>query len=691
MPIFNPSVGLSTFEISASGGGATSGASSAITQGSVVLCAGSNITLSQTTGVSANSITIIGGAGGGAAGIQTISASGTSVSGTAVSLALAAGANITLNTATGVGSMTVSIAGPNATNFSLNGSSSSVSLVAGANITLNSGASSITIVGATPNALGTNTISASGTSIAGTALSLALAAGANVSLQTNTGAGSMTVSVSGLNALSFSGAATSTGTMILSAGVGLAVAAGASTATISITSVQLSAAEISASGGGATSGASAAITSGSLILCAGSNITLSQTTGTSVNSVTIIGPASSTLIAGVGISFSSNGSSVTISTTGAATQSLSLGTTSVTGTAVSLALVAGANISLSVASGAGSITATVIGSGVSKISATSNLALQQIGGAIASATGTVTGTAGFGSSLFLQRVYIPAAMTLTEADIALGISFPATSQGAGTLSQSWGLFSFSNSTKLVNVMSTSGSSAWSTGTSTTAGATSLSQFQGGWSVPQILPLTFASTSTTAGEYVVGNLINFAQGTSTWSIALYGALANQTSSQTINPMTSFGQTSFAAISSVATSTGTMVSSAANLAITNVEATNTFTSVLATLLTVGISGVARTFLSASTTAAAVTSVSGVTATGVSSLAASTISIIPVYLSVPNFIYVGTGPATSAPALPSAFLAGIMSTGAMPAAITLSSAAVTMTGTAAGAQPYWAIYGN
>lgn len=641
---------------------------------------------------------------------NTAGALGLISSGTAI---FAGGNNITLSQ----NGQSVTISGaaiPAATNFSLNGTSSSVSLVAGNNITLQSGASSITIV-AGGGAAGTNTISASGTSIAGTALSLALVAGANISLQTATAAGSMTVSVSGiiqtssvsLTALgnTTSSSAGTFSNLLNFSGAGIAsVGVGAGSVTISVPAPAASGVlyvSATSAAGGATAGTvtSAAIAS-TLSLVAGNNITLSQGSNAAIT-FSVPTPAASgilyvsatsaaggatagtvtsapigstlSLIAGANMTLS-QGSNAAITiigpnpTAGAAgTNTISAAGTSIAGTALSFALVAGNNIGFATASGAGSLTVTISESMASKVSVTQNLPLQQIGGVIASASGTVTGTAGFGSSLFLQRIFIPAAMTLTEADLALGVSFNATSNGAGTLSQSFVLYSFGNSSSLASVMSVSGTNAWQTGTSTSGAVVSLTQFQGGWSVPQIHPLTFASTSISAGEYVVGNLLNFAQASSTWTIALYGALANITQSTTLSNVTS--------VSGVTTN---MVSNIANLAITNVEATKTFASSAASLGTVGINGIARTILSASSST-----------TGVSAVNTSTQSIVPQFLSVPNFVYIGTNSTTSA--LPSVFLAGIMSTGAVPVAITLTSAAVTFSGTAAGAQPYFALLGQ
>jgi len=301
---------------------------------------------------------------------------------------------------------------------------------------------------------------------------------------------------------------------------------------------------------------------------------------------------------------------------------------------------------------------------ISHLSFTQNMSLQEVG-FLTSKSGTVTGTAGFGSSLFLQRLCIPAAMTLTEFDIAIGLAFPATNQGAGTLSQSFAMYSFGNSTSLASVMSFSSSSAWSTGTSTTAGAASLTEFQGGWAGSIIQPMTFASSSISAGEYVIGYLQNFAQGSSTWTVSLFGQLGQASLTQQL-------------VTAVNTSTTSYYSSLANLAITNVEATKTFASSAGSVVSVGINAVARSIHSASTTTGnLVSSVSG---------ALVTVTMGPPALA--NFGFIGTGSTTSG--FPTAFTSGIMSTGAVPAAITLTSTAVTMSGSVALVQPWFALVG-
>lgn len=540
-------------------------------------------------------------------------------------------------------------------------STGTLSLVGGNNITLSQAANAITISGAGITNFSTVSLTALGnttSSSAGTFNNLVNFSGAGA-ISVGVGAGSVTIS--GPTPVNFSTVSltvlgnttnSSTGSfnnLLNFSGAGaISIGAGAGSVTISgPTPVNYSTVSLTALG----------------------NTTVSST-GAVTNLINFSGAG----IASVGV----GAASVTISVPAPAygTQSLSAGANSVTGTAVSLALVAGNNVSLATATAAGALTVTISNLLASKVSFTQNMRLQDIGGSIANATGTVTGTAGFGSSLFLHRLFVPAAMTLSEVDLAMGMSFPATNQGAGTMSQSVVIYSFGNTSSLASVGSASGTFAWATGTTTAGGNTSLTQYQGGWSVPKIHPLTFGTSSISAGDYVVGNLINFAQGSSTWTIQLLGALASITNSVTLSNVTS--------VSGVTTN---MISAVASLGPLNLYelSSNTFAgsaaSAIATatsISTKSFSIQARTLLTASTST-----------TGVSAVNTSTQSIVPQYLTIPNLVYIGTGAATSA--LPSVFIAGIMSTGAIPVAITLTSTAVTYFGTPAGAQPYFALIGS
>ncbi len=120
------------------------------------------------------------------------------------------------------------------------------------------------------------------------------------------------------------------------------------------------------------------------------------------------------------------------------------------------------------------------GGGGATLSYTQNVAIGMAHQSVVSKVGTVTGTAGVGSSLFLHRLFVPGPMNLTEVQNIIWIGFPATSQGQGSMSHSFAIYSFGNSTSLASLISASGSSSWTTGTVTAGGAASITQFQGGW-------------------------------------------------------------------------------------------------------------------------------------------------------------------------------------------------------------------
>jgi hypothetical protein len=343
-----------------------------------------------------------------------------------------------------------------------------------------------------------------------------------------------------------------------------------------------------------------------------------------------------------------------------------------------------------------------------------NFQLQEVAGTIVSKAGTITGTAGVGSSLFLQRIMLPQSMNLSEIDVAMSIGFPATNQGAGTMSRSLVLYSFGNSTSLASVFSISGTSAWNTGTSTAGTSVSLTQFQGGWSSPLIQPMTFASTLISPGEYVVGQLFNFAQGSSTWTLNFYGVQAVSTflaSAATNLTSASLAVLSAGGLLAASAHTGSasiaVLSNAGTLAVNNMElSSNTFAgtglSALSSATSVSAKTVsiqARTIFSAAPTVASVMSSSGllagsfitastavnaVTNVALGALNSSTLA----QLTLPNFGFIGTGSTTSG--FPTAFVNGIMSTGAIPVAITLTSAAVTYSGSAAFQQPWFQLCG-
>ena len=341
--------------------------------------------------------------------------------------------------------------------------------------------------------------------------------------------------------------------------------------------------------------------------------------------------------------------------------------------------------------------------------------MSQVVNAIVSKTGTVTGTAGVGSSLFLQRIDLQRKIYLTEVQAAMSIGFPATNQGAGTMSRSFAIYTISNSTALGSLYSTSGTSAWGTGTSTAGASTSLTQFQGGWSSPFIQPMTVSSSIIFPGEYVIGQLFNFAQASSTWTLNLYGAqnassflasAATNLTSATLGALSSgglvgvsaftgsgstavFGNAGTLAINNYELSSNTFAGSAASaIATATAISTKTFSIQARTVFSAAPStaGVfASTVLSAGSFIGTSGSLGAVTNVALGALNSSTLA----QLALPNFGYIGTGSTTSN--FPTVFIAGIMSTGAIPTAITLTSTAVTYSGSFAFQQPWFAMVGS
>jgi hypothetical protein len=349
-----------------------------------------------------------------------------------------------------------------------------------------------------------------------------------------------------------------------------------------------------------------------------------------------------------------------------------------------------------------------------RISMVQNLPLAQIV-PIGSVSGTVTGTAGYGSSLFLQRLFIPGQLNITEFDQAVGMAFSATTNGAGTVSKSLMIYSFGNSTSLASVASISGSSTWASGTTTVAGSTSYTQFQAGWAGSVIQAMTFASTQIEPGEYVIGQLMNFAQAASTWTVSLFGASAETVTSGGVSMLSSGG---LAAVSGLqATTSGSVLStvgvSGSGLAVgaaslTSIKISFAASSAAASSSTIFSSQGSITFsnsagsiqpiLSLSITGSLLTSTASFGALSASGLSSgsffgsstATLGLTGAGVgALPAFTYFGTGSGPSG-VVPAGFIAGIMSTGAIPSSLALTAAGLTVTGSAPLAQPWFALIG-
>jgi len=227
-----------------------------------------------------------------------------------------------------------------------------------------------------------------------------------------------------------------------------------------------------------------------------------------------------------------------------------------------------------------------------------------------------------------------------------------------------------------------------------AGSVSLTQFQGGWSSALIQPMTFASSTVVAGDYVVGQLLNFAQASSSWTVNVYGAVGVATvmsnvvpqfAGSTVGVLSSGGLSAASAFTSSAGATGgsknnlsTYTVSIPTAATTTLEAYSAPPSGITVLSTGGLQ--AGSFLTASNSVGVVTSAALAFTPGTAT-----------FTTLPNFAYIGTG-GTPLPAYVGAFIAGIMSTGAIPASIAITnSTAVIYSGSFAFQQPWFALIGS
>jgi hypothetical protein len=194
---------------------------------------------------------------------------------------------------------------------------------------------------------------------------------------------------------------------------------------------------------------------------------------------------------------------------------------------------------------------------VPRISVTQNFPFQQLA-QVTSVAGVISGAAGFGSSLFLQRLFLPGEMLLSEVDLALGISFSTTSNGAGTLARSLIVYSFANSTSLAalvsltsgtstSLVSASGITSWITGL-TPPGGSSLTQVQGGWAGSVLAAMTFTSSALQPGDYVIGHMLDFTQATPPWTVSLFGLAGPGISSSSAALLSAAGLSSVSALDS-----------------------------------------------------------------------------------------------------------------------------------------------
>jgi hypothetical protein len=341
-----------------------------------------------------------------------------------------------------------------------------------------------------------------------------------------------------------------------------------------------------------------------------------------------------------------------------------------------------------------------------QLSFTQNQALTLATAVVASASAT-SGATMFGSSLFLQRMYIPGPMNLSEVDMAMSFALTtsATSNAWGSIKRSVGIYSFSNSTKLVSLYSASQGVSWNGSSNTTGAAQNWSICDAAWSAAGgvIVPMTFASTELAPGEYVIGNLLAFSA-SSTATISLFGAMENTAVTSAVSLNTGsramtvgtgtiavssyaagytpvFFSTNFASLTISSSGTTNTASTAGNLSLLSFSASATSAGQQISLSMASSNSNILSSVSMNSSAVTVnTSTVGVT------LATAAPAI-----TVPAFNYLGAG--SSVNNAPSAFLAGLMSTGGLPAAITLTTGtanALTTFGSTASNQPWVAMVG-
>jgi hypothetical protein len=342
-------------------------------------------------------------------------------------------------------------------------------------------------------------------------------------------------------------------------------------------------------------------------------------------------------------------------------------------------------------------------------------------------------------------------MSLTEVDLAMGVSFSATNSGQGSMSQTFVIYSFGNSTSLASVASVSGSSSWSTGTAN--GAAPWTSIQGGWSGNLVHPITFASTAVPQGEYVFGHEFELSMANAGHSASLYGDVGFGSSA--ITAFTA-APTVASALSTGGLFTGSAFTASASSALTAFSATPTNATVLSSSGLSAVTGITSfintaatnatvfgithastagsTYASASSTAViaatwaaipwiagtnARTDFTGVTAASVLSNAgtsayagflgseglssgsflsasagvnalsnAGTAAMTLGNAAVLSFGFVGTA---SNSTNMNQFIAGILSTAAAPASIALTNAALTYGGSAVLVQPWFQLCGS
>jgi hypothetical protein len=248
-------------------GGNTSGTTSLISTGTMSLAGGSNITLSQ----NGNGITVVGGAGGGfLAGVSTggNTAGNTGITGS--NLVLAGGSNITLSQVTGANGATVTINGATAAGLTTGG------ILAQGNTTGQSSNSTYQLTALNLSFAG-GMVTGGWSSNSFVISSPATTSGELLSAGMSTGG----------NTAGTTGAVSNQLVMVGGNNITLSQSVNGGSATLSIIGGAGAGGGIDASIGGNTTGTLALVSTGTLFLAGGNNVTLSQ----NGNSVTISGGA----------------------------------------------------------------------------------------------------------------------------------------------------------------------------------------------------------------------------------------------------------------------------------------------------------------------------------------------------------------------------------------------------------------
>ncbi|MDN5275059.1 MAG: hypothetical protein JWP06_960 [Candidatus Saccharibacteria bacterium] len=402
-------------------------------------------------------------------------------------------------------------------------SSGTMTLVGGNNVTLSQNGNAITISGAAAGGgsqtfgmsnLG-NTAGISGV-VSGSAVRYAFAGGNNITLNQsiNGVSGTMTISAANqtvqtqnLHNMSLAGntsgvmAQISSGTLMLAGGNNITLSQNGNAVTIS--------AGAGGGGGGiALANSQTTLSSGTVNLIASGALTIASTTGQSFN---LSVPQTSSLSATGALSISSNGATISIGAPAFSAGMSNLGNTSGTsGTASNQVVFAGGNnITLSQATGAGGNTITIAGAGGGGAGGTLSR-FEYMEGLFTSLNTVVAG------SLSLNHMYVP--FNVSGSAMKIGGSLSAATNTSATVASAnislWmGIYTLNGSTlSLASSGSANNGFQWSHSASTTANSSVQSMRQ--MTVPM-------NVNMTPGEYWVGAVLSSATTYTSAAFTIYG--------------------------------------------------------------------------------------------------------------------------------------------------------------------------